>query len=148
MGPCVGGDLRFRIGFTGNSGHVWAEPVTASSKDTPLGCLPDLTVLDKLPQVTSEPICRRIGTECLTPALPDEVDIATGCGKHWDFDWYGEGFRRLDPFSPQVVVVPVYEPPFRRTKRPASDGVAEKLGAGVDGDEPWIPGFEEVLIIF
>ncbi|CAM6105247.1 unnamed protein product [Calypogeia fissa] len=148
MGPFVGGEPPFRVGFTGSSGHVRAGAVTSGSQDTPLGSLPDLILPSTLPRETPELIRQRIAREFLTPTLDDEVDSVSGCGKVWEFDWYGEGIQRLDPSLPRVVVVPVYEPPFRRTSvKRAGNGVANKLDADVDGDEQWIPGFEEVEVI-
>ncbi|KAL3685939.1 hypothetical protein R1sor_003961 [Riccia sorocarpa] len=148
------GELPFKVGWTGYSGHLWVEPTSNGCKKSSVSELPDFILPPPFPRETPDSIRKRIENEYLSPSLDDELDSASNCGKSWDFDWYGDGVRRLDPSQPQVAVVPVYEPPFRRANRlvtkrnillentpPSSESLQKSP------KDPWIPGYEEVQVI-
>ncbi|KAG6547499.1 hypothetical protein Mapa_010947 [Marchantia paleacea] len=153
MGPYLGGELPFRIGWTGYSGHLWVEPRSSTSQNSPLNDLPDLILPPPFPAETPELIRKKIEDEYLSVSLDDELDSVANSGKSWDFDWYGEGLRRLDPSQPQVAVVPVYEPPFRRLNRKGfkmgidSTQPPNETSSQTNLNDPWIPGYEQVEVI-
>lgn len=102
------------------------------------------------PAETPEQIRKKIEDEYLSISLDDELDSVAKTGKSWDFDWYGEGLRRLEPSQPQVAVVPVYEPPFRRLNRKGlkigidSTQIPNETSSQTNLNDPWIPGYEQV----
>ncbi|KAL2653895.1 hypothetical protein R1flu_022023 [Riccia fluitans] len=149
-----GGELPFKVGWTGYSGHLWVEPTSSCCEKSSLSELPDLILPPAFPPETPDSIRRRIENEYLSPSLDDELDSASNCGKSWDFDWYGEGIRRLDPSQPQVAVVPVYEPPFRRANRKETKRNVlldrtqlRETTQEESPKDPWIPGYEQVEVI-
>mgnify|MGYP000465155802 FL=1 len=77
-------------------------------------------------------IRKRIEDKYLLPALDHEEDSVDKCGKSWDFEWLGEGLSFLEPSFPRALVMPVWEPPFRRARKQH------------ENDMDWVPGFEEV----
>ncbi|KAI5065072.1 hypothetical protein GOP47_0019767 [Adiantum capillus-veneris] len=137
--PQIGGELPFRLCLSGHSGHLRVEPLPPVRKDTPFSSLPDFILPPALPKETPESIRESIEHKYLVPALDHEEDRADRCGKVWDFEWLDEGVSFSKPSIPRSVVMPVWEPPYRRTKQLSSFNQNS-----MDGSLEWIPDFEEV----
>jgi antiviral helicase SKI2 len=89
------------------------------------------------PPETPDSVLRDVENEYLTPSLDEDAGDVAKCGKMWDFDWFGEGEKQLQPMLSRFAVVPVWEPPYRRGKKPGED-------IGGSSIAEWIPDFEEV----
>lgn len=144
--PKIGGELPFRLALTGHGGHLRVEPLPPVMRDTLLSSLPDLILPPALPKETPETIRKGIEHKYLVPALDHEEDSADRCGKLWDFEWLGEGLSFLEPSLPRAAVMPVWEPPFQRAKKPEQKHSTFDQNTMNDPLE-WIPGFEEVEVI-
>ncbi|MCO5614574.1 hypothetical protein L7F22_068857 [Adiantum nelumboides] len=137
--PQIGGELPFRLCLSGHSGHLLVKPLPPVRKETPLSSLPDFVLPPALPKETPESIRESIEHKYLVPSLDHEEDRADRCGKVWDFDWLDEGASILKPTIPRSVVMPVWEPPYRRTKQ-----LANASQTSMDDCLKWIPDFQEV----
>lgn len=154
-GSTIGGELPFKLALTGYGGHLRVEPLPPVRRETPFSSLPDLILPPALPKETPESIRKSIELEYLIPGLDHEEDSADRCGKLWDFEWLGEELSLLDPTVPRTAVIPVWEPPFRRTIKneqkcmAVGSNAAELDGGIVNGSDPmdWVPEFEEVDVI-
>lgn len=79
------------------------------------------------PKETPESIKKYIEETYLEPRLDTDEFAPEKVGKQWEFDWFDKAKVPLEPSVPRTVVVPIWEPPFRRPVK-----------------EKWKPKFEEV----
>ncbi|CAN6471442.1 unnamed protein product [Victoria cruziana] len=130
-------DLAFRIGYTGHSGHLRIEPLPPVDRPSPLSSLPDLVLPPAFEPISEETIRKDIEEKYLTPRFDDDLFSPAVCGRQWDFDWFGRYRIELDPTMPRTVVVPSWEPPFRR--RYIKNAEKDQQSA-----EVWIPDSVEI----
>lgn len=93
--------------------------------------MPTLFQPPAFPKETPESIKKYIEETYLQPRLDPDEFSPEKVGRQWDFDWFGRAEVPLEPSLPQTVVVPIWEPPFRRSKNGSVKG-------------RWEPNFEEV----
>ncbi|CAJ1960297.1 unnamed protein product [Sphenostylis stenocarpa] len=124
-------ELAFRVGFTGHSGHLRLEPLTTPERRNPLSSIPDFIPPPAFPSETRESIKKYIEETYLQPQLDPDEFLPEKVGRQWEFDWFDRAEVPLEPSLPRTMVVPVWEPPFRRTNSGSGKGI-------------WEPKFEEV----
>ncbi|XP_031486566.1 DExH-box ATP-dependent RNA helicase DExH11 isoform X1 [Nymphaea colorata] len=129
--------LPFRIGYTGHSGHLRIEPLPPVDRPNPLSSLPDLVLPPAFEPISEETIRKDIEEKYLTPRLDDDLFSPAACGRQWDFDWFDRYRIELDPTMPRTVVVPSWEPPFRRNNIKNAEEDAHSA-------ELWIPDSVEI----
>ncbi|XP_020972282.1 DExH-box ATP-dependent RNA helicase DExH11 isoform X3 [Arachis ipaensis] len=127
----VANDLGFRVGFSGHSGHLRVEPVTTVERPNPLRSIPDFVLPPAFPSETPESIKNYIEETYLKPRLDPDEFSPEKAGRQWEFDWFDRAEVPLEPSLPRSVVVPIWEPPFRRSNSELVKG-------------RWEPKFEEV----
>lgn len=123
----VSNELSFRVGFSGHSGHLRVEPLSSVERPKPEHSIPDFILPPAFPKETPESIKKYIEETYLEPRLDTDEFAPEKVGKQWEFDWFDRAKVPLEPSVPRTVVVPIWEPPFRRPVK-----------------EKWKPKFEEV----
>ncbi|XP_017436413.1 DExH-box ATP-dependent RNA helicase DExH11 isoform X2 [Vigna angularis] len=124
-------ELAFRVGFSGHSGHLRLEPLTTPERHNPLRSIPDYIPPPAFPSETPESIKKYIEETYLQPRLDPDEFSAEKVGRQWEFDWFDRAEVPLEPSLPRTMVIPVWEPPFRRSNNGSVKGI-------------WEPKFEEV----
>ncbi|RDY00043.1 DExH-box ATP-dependent RNA helicase DExH11, partial [Mucuna pruriens] len=124
-------ELSFRVGFSGHSGHLRVEPLTTEERRNPLRSIPDFISPPAFPSETPESIKKYIEETYLQPRLDPDEFSPEKVGRQWEFDWFDRAEVPLEPSLPRTMVVPVWEPPFRRSINGSVKGI-------------WEPKFEEV----
>ncbi|KAK7305341.1 hypothetical protein VNO77_43246 [Canavalia gladiata] len=124
-------ELAFRVGFSGHSGHLRLEPLSTVEGSNPLRSIPDFIPPPAFPRETPESIKKYIEETYLLPRLDPDEFLPEKVGRQWEFDWFDRAEVPLEPSLPRTMVVPVWEPPFRRSKSGSMRGI-------------WEPKFEEV----
>lgn len=125
----VSNELSFRVGFSGHSGHLRVEPLSSVERPKPEHSIPDFILPPAFPKETPESIKKYIEETYLEPRLDTDEFAPEKVGKQWEFDWFDRAKVPLEPSVPRTVVVPIWEPPFRRPVK-----------------EKWKPKFEEVSV--
>ncbi|XP_014518439.1 DExH-box ATP-dependent RNA helicase DExH11 isoform X2 [Vigna radiata var. radiata] len=124
-------ELAFRVGFSGHSGHLRLEPLTTPERHNPLRSIPDYIPPPAFPSETPESIKKYIEETYLQPRLDPDEFSAEKAGRQWEFDWFDRAEVPLEPSLPRTMIIPVWEPPFRRSNNGSVKGI-------------WEPKFEEV----
>ncbi|KAE9591144.1 hypothetical protein Lal_00039818 [Lupinus albus] len=124
-------ELSFRVGFSGHSGHLRVEPLSTVERSNPLRSIPDFIPPPAFPKETPESIKKYIEETYLEPGLDPDEFSPENVGRQWEFDWFGRAQVPLETSLPRTVVVPIWEPPFRRSNNGSVEG-------------RWEPKFEEV----
>ncbi|KAL2568339.1 hypothetical protein AAZV13_18G062500 [Glycine max] len=124
-------ELAFRVGFSGHSGHLRLEPLSTEERRNPLRSIPDFIPPPAFPSETPESIKKYIEETYLQPRLDPDDFSPEKVGRQWEFDWFDRAKVPLEPSLPRTMVVPVWEPPFRRSNNGSVKGI-------------WEPKFEEV----
>ncbi|KAK7301822.1 hypothetical protein RJT34_12698 [Clitoria ternatea] len=124
-------ELAFRVGFTGHSGHLRVEPLYTVERPNPLRSIPDFIPPPAFPRETPESIKKYIEETYLQPRLDPDEFSPEKVGRQWEFDWFDRAEVPLEPSLPRTIIVPVWEPPFRRS----NSGSVKEI---------WEPKFEEV----
>nr|KYP60167.1 Helicase SKI2W [Cajanus cajan] len=124
-------ELAFRVGFSGHSGHLRVEPLSTVERRNPLRSIPDFIPPPAFPRETPESIKKYIEETYLQPRLDPDEFSPEKVGRQWEFDWFDRAEVPLEPSLPRTMVVPVWEPPFRRSNHGSVKGI-------------WEPKFEEV----
>ncbi|QCD78043.1 antiviral helicase SKI2 [Vigna unguiculata] len=124
-------ELAFRVGFSGHSGHLRLEPLTTPERHNPLRSIPDYIPPPAFPSETPESIKKYIEETYLQPRLDPDEFSPEKVGRQWEFDWFDRAEVPLEPSLPRTMVIPVWEPPFRRSNNGSVKGI-------------WEPKFEEV----
>ncbi|KAL2332921.1 hypothetical protein Fmac_014134 [Flemingia macrophylla] len=124
-------ELAFRVGFSGHSGHLRVEPLSTVERRNPLRSIPDFILPPAFPRETPESIKKYIEETYLHPRLDSDGFSPEKVGRQWEFDWFDRAEVPLEPSLPRTMVIPVWEPPFRRS----NDGSVKEI---------WEPKFEEV----
>ncbi|KAK7333272.1 hypothetical protein VNO80_30037 [Phaseolus coccineus] len=124
-------ELAFRVGFSGHSGHLRLEPLTTPERHNPLRSIPDFIPPPAFPSETPESIKKYIEETYLQPRLDPDEFSPEKVGRQWEFDWFDRAEVPLEPSLPRTMVIPVWEPPFRRSNNGSVKGI-------------WEPKFEEV----
>ncbi|TKY47117.1 ATP-dependent RNA helicase SKI2 [Spatholobus suberectus] len=124
-------ELAFRVGFSGHSGHLRLEPLSTVERRNPLRSIPDFIPPPAFPRETPESIKKYIEETYLQPRLDPDEFSPEKVGRQWEFDWFDRAEVPLEPSLPRTMVVPVWEPPFRRSNNGSVKGI-------------WEPKFEEV----
>ncbi|XP_061374001.1 DExH-box ATP-dependent RNA helicase DExH11 isoform X2 [Gastrolobium bilobum] len=127
----VGNELAFRVGFSGHSGHLRVEPLSTAERSNPLRSIPDFIPPPAFPRETPETIKKYIEETYLQPRLDPDEFSPEKVGRQWEFDWFDRAEVPLEPSLPRTVVIPTWEPPFRRSNNGSAKGT-------------WEPNFEEV----
>lgn len=125
-------ELAFRVGFSGHSGHLRLEPLSTEERRNPLRSIPDFIPPPAFPSETPESIKKYIEETYLQPRLDPDDFSPEKVGRQWEFDWFDRAKVPLEPSLPRTMVVPVWEPPFRRSNNGSVKGI-------------WEPKFEECL---
>ncbi|XP_028758760.1 DExH-box ATP-dependent RNA helicase DExH11 isoform X1 [Neltuma alba] len=128
-------ELGFRVGFTGHSGHLRVEPLSTVERSNPLSSLPDFILPPAFPEETPESIKKYIEETYLSPGLDPDEFSPEKVGRQWEFDWFDRAEVPLEPSLPRTVVVPVWEPPFRRQNDVSEQGKWEPKSEEVDVSE-------------
>lgn len=113
----AGNELAFKIGFSGHSGHLRMEPLSPVESSHPLKSLPDFILPPAFLPETKETVKKHLEDTYLCPALDSEEFSAEKAGRMWEFDWFDRAKVPLEPSIPRSVVAPVWELPFRRSKK-------------------------------
>ncbi|XP_027335090.1 DExH-box ATP-dependent RNA helicase DExH11 isoform X2 [Abrus precatorius] len=127
----VANELAFRVGFSGHSGHLRLEPLSTVERSNPLRSIPDFIPPPAFPRETPESVKKYIEETYLQPRLDPDEFSPEKVGRQWEFDWFDRAEVPLEPSLPRTMVVPVWEPPFRRSNGGSVKGI-------------WEPKFEEV----
>nr|GLL30960.1 DExH-box ATP-dependent RNA helicase DExH11 isoform X2 [Ipomoea trifida] len=110
-------ELPFRVGFTGHSGHLTIEPLPPVERPKPLDSLP-FVLPPAFPDETPETIQQYIKDKYLLPQLDADEFTPEKMGRQWEFDWFDRAKILPEPSLPRTIIVPKWEPPFRRPKNP------------------------------
>ena len=76
------------------------------------------------PSETPESIKKYIEETYLQPRLDPDDFSPEKVGRQWEFDWFDRAKVPLEPSLPRTMVVPVWEPPFRRSNNGSVKGRA------------------------
>lgn len=66
---------------------------------------------------TKETVKKHLEDTYLFPALDSEEFSVEKAGRMWEFDWFDRAKIPLEPSLPRTVVAPVWELPFRCSKK-------------------------------
>lgn len=79
--------------------------------------MPALFQPPAFPRETPESIKKYIEETYLQPGLDADEFSPEKVGRQWEFDWFDRAKVPLEPSLPRTVVVPIWEPPFRRPRK-------------------------------
>ncbi|KAL4188447.1 hypothetical protein AMTRI_Chr08g160190 [Amborella trichopoda] len=142
-------EIAFRVNFTGYSGHLRVEPLPPFDRPNVLNSLSNLVLAHALEPEDVETIKKDLEDDFLFPELDSDEFSPEKCGKQWDFDWFNKAKVHLEPSVPRSMVVPLWELPFKRSKR----GVAENEGKMNEfplkcqlSEKTWIPNSQKIAL--
>ncbi|KAF8776364.1 hypothetical protein HU200_003596 [Digitaria exilis] len=145
--PSPASELPFRISFSGHGGHLRLDPTPH-----PPSPIPEFVPLPAYPPGSPSSVKEYLEANYLNPEL--HLPTAADGGRVWDVDWFAMARPPLEPSAPRTMLVPAWEPPFRRgrgTSQSASESqvwdpesvqmeMGEVFGSGTGGIAPRMPG--------
>ncbi|KAE8807411.1 Helicase SKI2W [Hordeum vulgare] len=100
-------EVPFRISFSGHGGHLRLDPTPH-----PPNPVPDFVLPPAYPPESPSSVKEYLEANYLNPEL--YVPTAANDGRVWDVDWFDLARPPLEPSAPRTMLVPAWEPPFRR----------------------------------
>ncbi|KAL6888475.1 hypothetical protein ACP4OV_009501 [Aristida adscensionis] len=142
--PSPASEVPFRVTFSGHGGHLRLDPTPPH----PPSPIPDFVLPPAYPPGSPRSVKEYLEATYLNPEL--HLPTAADSGRVWDVDWFAQARPPLEPSAPRTMLAPVWEPPFRRGRRPAESQVwdpesvqmemGEVFDSGTGGMAPRMPG--------
>ncbi|KAF7078257.1 hypothetical protein CFC21_082726 [Triticum aestivum] len=142
--PSPASEVPFRISFSGHGGHLRLDPTPH-----PLSPVPDFVLPPAYPPESPSSVKEYLEANYLNPEL--YVPTAANDGRVWDVDWFDLARPPLEPSAPRTMLVPAWEPPFRRQSLSSSEQqvwdpesvqmeMSQVFDSGTGGMVPRMPG--------
>lgn len=136
-------ELPFRISFSGHGGHLRLDPTPH-----PPNPVPDFVLPPAYPPESPSSVKEYLEVNYLNPEF--YVPTAANDGRVWDVDWFDLARPPLEPSAPRTMLVPAWEPPFRRRSSSSKQQVwdpesvqmemSQVFDSGTGGMVPRMPG--------
>lgn len=136
-------ELPFRISFSGHGGHLRLDPTPH-----PPNPVPDFVLPPAYPPESPSSVKEYLEVNYLNPEF--YVPTAANDGRVWDVDWFDLARPPLEPSAPRTMLVPAWEPPFRRRSSSSEQQVwdpesvqmemSQVFDSGTGGMVPRMPG--------
>ncbi|KAM3228476.1 hypothetical protein ACQJBY_059873 [Aegilops geniculata] len=142
--PSPASEVPFRISFSGHGGHLRLDPTP-----NPPSPVPDFVLPPAYPPESPSSVKEYLEANYLNPEL--YVPTAANDGRVWDVDWFDLARPPLEPSAPRTMLVPAWEPPFRRRSSSSSEQqvwdpesvqmeMSQVFDSGTGGMVPRMPG--------
>lgn len=138
-------ELPFRISFSGHGGHLRLDPTPH-----PPSPIPDFVLPPAYPPESPASVKEYLEANYLNPEL--YIPTAASDARVWDVDWFDMARPPLEPSAPRTMLVPAWEPPFRRRPSASSEEpqvwdpksvqmeMSQVFDSGTGGMVPRMPG--------
>ncbi|KAF7083728.1 hypothetical protein CFC21_087488, partial [Triticum aestivum] len=142
--PSPVSEVPFRISFSGHGGHLRLDPTPHTPNP-----VPDFVLPPAYPPESPSSVKEYLEANYLNPEL--YVPTAANDGRVWDVDWFDLARPPLEPSAPRTMLVPAWEPPFRRRSSSTSEQqvwdpetvqmeMSQVFDSGTGGMVPRMPG--------
>ncbi|KAM3240228.1 hypothetical protein ACQJBY_053740 [Aegilops geniculata] len=142
--PSPASEVPFRISFSGHGGHLRLDPTP-----NPPNPVPDFVLPPAYPPESPSSVKEYLEANYLNPEL--YVPTAANDGRVWDVDWFDLARPPLETSAPRTMLVPAWEPPFRRRSSSSSEQqvwdpesvqmeMSQVFDSGTGGMVPRMPG--------
>ncbi|EAY84566.1 hypothetical protein OsI_05937 [Oryza sativa Indica Group] len=106
-------EVPFRVSFSGHGGHLRLDPTP-----NPPSPIPEFVLPPAYPLESPSSVKEYLEANYLNPEL--HLPTAADGARVWDLDWFELARPPLEPSAPRTMLVPAWEPPFRRRRPPLS----------------------------
>uniref|UniRef100_A0A0E0NA65 DExH-box ATP-dependent RNA helicase DExH11 n=1 Tax=Oryza rufipogon TaxID=4529 RepID=A0A0E0NA65_ORYRU len=106
-------EVPFRVSFSGHGGHLRLDPTP-----NPPSPIPEFVLPPAYPPESPSSVKEYLEANYLNPEL--HLPTAADGARVWDLDWFELARPPLEPSAPRTMLVPAWEPPFRRRRPPLS----------------------------
>uniref|UniRef100_I1NXG8 DExH-box ATP-dependent RNA helicase DExH11 n=1 Tax=Oryza glaberrima TaxID=4538 RepID=I1NXG8_ORYGL len=106
-------EVPFRVSFSGHGGHLRLDPTP-----NPPSPIPEFVLPPAYPPESPSSVKEYLEANYLNPEL--HLPTAADGARVWDLDWFELARPPLEPSAARTMLVPAWEPPFRRRRPPLS----------------------------